>query len=115
MLKPRDSVADDGEERPVGELVQQLVDEGKAYARAELGLAKAIAAAKARAAAVPAAFLGAAFLLAQAAIIMLAFALFSSIFTWIGPVAAAVLTAALLGGAAYWLVRLARQRLEDLL
>jgi hypothetical protein len=50
------------EERPIGELFGQLIDEGKAYAKAELGLAKASAEAKADAAKKPA-LLGAASLL----------------------------------------------------
>ena len=37
----------DEEEKPVGELFSKLIDEGKAYAKAELGLAKATAEAKA--------------------------------------------------------------------
>jgi len=55
MLKPVDQAEPPREERPVGDLVHQLVEEGKAYARAEIGLAKAIAAAKAKALALPAA------------------------------------------------------------
>ena len=48
MLKVPEHVPERGQpggaERPVGELVHQLVEDGKAYARAEIGLAKAIAA-----------------------------------------------------------------------
>ena len=54
-------------ERLVGELVQQLVEDGKAYARAEYGLAKAIAEAKAKAFGLVAALFGAALILALAA------------------------------------------------
>ena len=52
MLKPVEPTPPP--ERPIGELVHELVEEGKAYARAELDLAKAIAAAKAKALALPA-------------------------------------------------------------
>jgi hypothetical protein len=38
---------DEVDEKPIGELFGQLIDEGKAYAKAELGLAKATAEAKA--------------------------------------------------------------------
>ena len=65
MLKPADPTQPEpDEERPIGELVGQLIDEGKAYAKAELGVAKAIAEAKADGLKVPAILLGAAFLLA---------------------------------------------------
>ena len=115
MLKRTESKAPvDEDERPVGEIVQQLVDEGKAYAKAEIALARAIAEAKARAAAIPAAYLGAAFLVAQAAILMLAFAVLSALFTWIGPVAASLVTAFLFGGLAYFLAVQAKKRFGDL-
>ncbi len=53
---------DDEDEKPIGELFGQLIDEGKAYAKAELGLAKASAEAKAEAAKKPALLGAAAFL-----------------------------------------------------
>lgn len=108
MLKPAERTDED--EKPIGELVQQLVDDGKAYARAEIDVAKAMATAKAKQAAVPAAMVGGAFLLAQAAAVMLAFALFGAIYTIVGPVVAGILTAAVFVGAAYLLVRAAQRR-----
>ena len=57
MLKPVDPGPPPAE-RPIGELVHELIEEGKAYARAEIGLAKAIAAAKGKALALPAALFG---------------------------------------------------------
>lgn len=105
---------DDDSEPPVGELVQQLVDEGKAYARAEVALAKAVALSKVKAAQVPVAMLGAALLVAQAAVVMVAFGVFSMTYWYIGPVLAAVLTAALFGGGAYLLVKSALRRLGAL-
>ena len=47
-------------ERPIGEIVHELIEDGKAYARAEVDLAKAIAAAKGKALTLPAALFGAA-------------------------------------------------------
>ena len=41
-------------ERPVGELVHELIEDGKAYARAEVGVVKAIARARGNALALPA-------------------------------------------------------------
>ena len=62
MLKPTDPGRHTAE-RPVGELVHELIEEGKAYARAEIGLAKAIAVAKSKALALPAAMFGTALIL----------------------------------------------------
>jgi hypothetical protein len=89
MLKPADPGPQS--ERPVGELVQQLLDEGKAYARAEFDLAKAIAAAKARALAIPAVFFAIAFLAALAAVTALAVGVVLALVKFVGPLAAGVL------------------------
>jgi protein-S-isoprenylcysteine O-methyltransferase Ste14 len=85
MLKP---VEPTPPERPIGELVHELVEEGKGYARAELGLAKAIAAAKARALALPAALFGVAFILALAAVTALAVGIVLALTKFIGPLLA---------------------------
>jgi hypothetical protein len=87
MLKPADP-GPPPPERPVGEIVHELVEEGKAYARAEIDLAKAIAAAKARALAVPAAMFGLAFIFALAAVTALAVGVVIGLQTFIGPLAA---------------------------
>ena len=87
MLKPVDPGPPEPE-RPVAELVSQLIDEGKAYARAEIGLAKAIAAAKARALALPAGLFLAAFICAFAAVTALAVGVVIALKTFIGPLAA---------------------------
>lgn len=86
MLKPVDP-APQGE-RPIGELVSELIDDGKAYARAEFDLAKAIAAAKARALAMPAALFGAAFVFALAAVTALAVGVVMALAKLIGPLLA---------------------------
>jgi hypothetical protein len=109
MLKPTDPAMqpperspDPGDERPIGELVQQLVEEGKAYAQAELGVAKAIAADKANGLKVPAILLGAALLFVQAAVTVLAVAIFLALLPLMGPVLAGLLAfvifAAIAGG-----------------
>ena len=107
MLKP----ADPGPlppERPIGELVHELIETGKAYARAEIGLAKAIASAKGKALAVPAAMFGVAFICALAAITALAVGVVLALETFIGPLAAGFVgmlifaaVAGLLGWAGY--------------
>lgn len=90
MLKP----VDPGPlppERPIGELVHELIENGKAYARAEIGLAKAIAAAKGKALAIPAALFALAFILALAAVTALAVGVVIALETFIGPLAAGFL------------------------
>ena len=87
MLKPIDP-GPPPPERPVGELVHELIENGKAYARAEIGLAKAIAAAKGKALALPAALFGAAFVCALAAVTALAVGVVLGLASLIGPLAA---------------------------
>ena len=87
MLKPAEPPPP---ERPIGELVHELVEEGKSYARAELGLAKAIATAKARALALPAALFGVAFILALAAVTALALGVVLALAKFIGPLLAGI-------------------------
>jgi hypothetical protein len=93
-------------ERPVGELVSQLIDEGKAYARAELGLVKAIAASKGKALVIPAAMFGAAFICALAAITALAVGVVVGLAKFIGPLAAGfigmLIFAAIAGGLGWY-------------
>jgi protein-S-isoprenylcysteine O-methyltransferase Ste14 len=92
-------------ERPVGELVHELLEQGKAYARAELALAKAIATAKARALAMPAALFAAAFVLALAAVTALAVGVVIALAKFLGPLLAGVvgllIFAAIAGGLAW--------------
>jgi len=87
MLKPAEH-APPPPERPVGELVHELIEDGKAYARAEIGLAKAIAAAKGKALALPVALFGAAFMFVLAAVTALAVGVVDALATLIGPLAA---------------------------
>jgi hypothetical protein len=87
MLKPVDPQPQPPE-RPVGELVHELIENGKAYARAEFGLVKAIAAAKGKALALPLALFGAAFIRALAAVTALAVGVVIALETFIGPLAA---------------------------
>jgi hypothetical protein len=87
MLKPADP-APPPPERPIGELVHELIEDGKAYAEAEIGLGKAIAAAKARALALPAALFGAAFILALAGVVALAVGVVIALAKFLGPLLA---------------------------
>ena len=112
MLKPADQGKSPQPERPIGDLVQQLTDEGKAYARAELGVAKAIATARARALALPAGLFGAALLLAQAAVTVFAVGVFAALYWAFGAVLAGFVAFLIFGGLAGGLAWYAVQRLK---
>lgn len=116
MLKPSDPPpggADD--EKPVGELVHQLVEDGKSYARAELGLVKTIVAQKAGVLALPATLLGAALVLAIAGASALAVGIVAGLARWIGPVLAGLATfllfGAVAGGLGWWAIQKAKRDL----
>lgn len=84
MLKP----AEPPPERPIGELVHELIENGKAYARAEIDLVKAIVAARGKALVAPAILFGIAFICLLAAVTALAVGLVIALETFIGPLAA---------------------------
>ncbi|HVF36791.1 MAG TPA: phage holin family protein [Sphingomicrobium sp.] len=96
----------DEDERPIGELFGQLIDNGKAYAKAEVGLAKASAEAKVDAAKKPALLGAAALLFLIAGVVVLSMTLALALATLIGPLAggliAALVTFGIAGGLGYW-------------
>jgi len=105
MLKVPDQHQPTGDERPIGELVHQLIDDGKAYARAEVGLLKAIATAKASALAIPAGLLLAALFIGMAALNALAFGIVLALAKFVGPLLAGLigmLILAAIAGAMIW-------------
>jgi hypothetical protein len=110
MLKPAEG--EPPPERPIGEIVGELVDEGKAYARAEIDLAKAIAIAKARAVAIPAGLVFAAMLLAQSAVTVLAISVYVVLYWAMGPLLAGFVAFLIFGGVAGGLTWYAFQRLK---
>jgi putative superfamily III holin-X len=112
MLKP---VEPPPPERPIGELVHELVEEGKGYACAELGLAKAIATAKARALALPAALFGVAFILALAAVTALALGVVLALARFIGPLLAGIAGLLIFAGIAGLLGWIAADRVKRVL
>ena len=106
MLKPPNEPGPPDAERPIGELVHELIEDGKAYAQAEFGVIKAMAAAKINALKFPAILFGAAFVLLLAAITALAFGVASGLATLIGPLAGgfvAFLLFAAIAGVLIWL------------
>jgi len=104
MLKPVDPGPQS--ERPIGELVSELIDDGKSYARAEFDLARAIAVAKARALALPAGLFVAAFICTLAAVTALAVGVVIALAKLIGPLlgglAGLVIFAAIAGGLGWY-------------
>jgi hypothetical protein len=116
MLKPADPPPPEPNgERPIGELVGRLVEDGKAYAQAEFGVAKAIASAKADRLKIPAILFGAAFVLSQAAATVLAVALFLALLPLIGPLLAGIAAFAIFAGIAaglgWWAIEILRREL----
>lgn len=103
-----------GGERPIGEIVGDLVDEGKAYARAEFNVVKTIAASKAGGLKAPLALLGAAFLVGMAALNALAVAVFILLAMLMRPLLAALLAFVLIAGIAAVLGWLGVQKLKAL-
>jgi len=108
MLKPVEPPSPP--ERPIGELVHELVEEGKAYARAEVGLVQAIATAKAKALAVPAALLAVALFMAMAALTALAVGVVLALAKFVGPLAAGFLGMLIFAAAAGSLAWVAIER-----
>lgn len=89
MLKPA-QLDPYAPERPIGELVHELIEEGKGYVQAEIGLVKTIAAAKGKAITLPLALFGAAFLCAFAGLTALAVGIVIALAKFIGPLGAGV-------------------------
>ena len=112
MLKPAKEPQEPEDERPIGEVVSQLFDEGKAYAKAEVDLAKAQALARAAEFKVPAILLFAALLFAQAAVTVLAVTIALTLAPLIGPLGGGLVAVLVAGGTAGGLVWLAVQRLK---
>ena len=104
MLKPVEPTPQT--ERPIGELVQELVDGGKAYARAELDLAKVIATAKAKALALPAGVLVGVVFIAMAALNALVLGVVLALATLMGPLLGGIvgmlIFLVIAGGLGWW-------------
>ena len=106
-------MTDEPDETPIGELFGRLIDEGKAYARAEVGLVKAQAGVKARAWKLPAALLGIALLLVIGAAVTLVMTVAMALATLIGPLAGGLAATLIALVSAGGLALLAMQKLED--
>jgi Putative Actinobacterial Holin-X, holin superfamily III len=112
LKPPNDEPPAQPHDQPVGELISRAIEDGKAYARAELNVVKAIVEEKVSAVKAPAIALVAALLFAQAAIIAVALGVTMALATLVGPLLAGVIGLALFvglaGGLAWWAVNKAR-------
>jgi len=118
MLKP----ADPGPDGPypeqgkrIGELVSQLVEDGKAYAQAEINVAKAMVEEKVDGAKLPALLGLLALLFLQAAILLLGMTVYATLVSRLGPFAAGLISVLLFLGIAGGLGWYAAKRAKDLL
>ena len=111
MLKPADTPPG-GDDRPIGELVSQLVDDGKAYAQAEIDLVKAIAADKAADARTAAILLGLALVVAFGAVVALCVGIVMALAAVMAPLLAGIVAFILIGGVAGILGWLGAQKIR---
>ena len=102
----------DQDEQPIGELFGRLIDQGKGYARAEVGLAKAVATAKADAIKLPAILLGTALLFAIAGVVVFCMTIALALATLIGPLAGGLVATLIAFGIAAALALIARNKLR---
>ena len=103
------SGGDEVEDKPLGELFGKLIDEGKAYARAELGLVKAEVEAKAEGARKPALFGAASLMFLIAGVVVLCMTLALALATLVGPLAGGLIASLITFGIAYGLFLLAQR------
>jgi hypothetical protein len=116
MLKPpNENQTGQRRDQPVGELISRVLEDGKAYAIAELNVVKAMAEEKVGAFKLPAIALVAALLVSQAAIIVLALGITMALATLIGPLLAGIVGflvfSGFAGGLAWWAFTRARDAL----
>lgn len=100
------------DEKPIGELFGRLVDDGKAYAKAEFDLARATAEARAEAAKKPLLLGVAAVLFVEAGVVVFGITIALSLATLIGPLAGGLIATAISFGIAGLLGWLAKREYE---
>lgn len=118
MLKPAEPPPggpEPAEEMPIGELVSRLIDDGKAYAQAEIQVAKAIAAAKVEGFKLPAILFGAAFLFLQAAVVVFGMTIYLTLVSRLGPLLSGSIATLLCLGIAGGLTWYAVKRLKEVM
>ena len=102
----------DEDEKPIGELFGRLIDEGKAYAKAEIGLVRAQAEVKADSFKLPALLGAAALLFLVAAVVVLVMTIANALATLIGPLAGGLAATLVALGVAGGLALLAKRKLD---
>jgi hypothetical protein len=115
MLKPAGDHPRPGGEASLGELATRLIEDAKAYARAEIDLAKAIAADKSRSIVIAAILFAAAMLVAIGAVCALSVAIFIALALQIGPVWGGLATFIIVGAVAALIGWLGWRKLQDAL
>ena len=100
------------EETPIGELFGRLIDQGKGYACAEVGLVKAVATAEADSAKLPAALLAAAVLFVIAGVVTFCMTIALALATLVGPLAGGLLATLVAFAIAGGLALVARKKLS---
>lgn len=116
MLKPADPGQEPPREGPeILELVRQLVEDAKTYARAELGVVQAIIQTKIKQLALPAGLLVGALFFGLAAVTGLAIGLFTALAAVLHPLLAGLLTLVVFAAIAGGLGWLAVNRLKRIL
>ena len=116
MLKPaKEPMQEPEDERPIGEIVGQLVEDGKAYVRSEFDVGKAIAAAKARAFRAPLALLVGALFVAFGAVSALCVALVLALDSVMGHLLAGLVAFLLIGATAAILAWVGVNKLKAIL
>jgi len=109
-----DAGGEDRQEESIGELIGRLVEDGRAYAEAEVKLVKAIAEYRAQRAGRALALLGAGAVLLLSAVTALVLGAVTGLARYMNPFLAGLLVAALLAAAGYVLIRLGTAGLKGL-
>ena len=104
----------DEDEKPIGELFSDLIDNAEAYAKAELRLAKAEVESKVDSARKPALLGATALLFLTAGVVVLCMTMALALGTLVGPLAGGLIAAAITFGIAYGVYMLAIKELEKL-
>jgi hypothetical protein len=115
LKPPKEPLLPEPAEESVGELVQRVIEDGKTYAKAELGLARAQAADWLGALKLPAILLVLAVILALGSVVALAYGVAAGLATMIGPVAGGFVAFLIFGATAGCLAWLAASKIKELL
>jgi len=102
----------ESKDAPIGALVGRLIDEGKRYGRAELGLVRAQAEAKAEVVKFPALLLAGAFLFLQAGVVVFGMTIALALATLIGPLAGGLVATLIILSVAGGLAFVAKRKLD---